>query len=74
MKKLSISLLSLAAFSAFASADIWSDLAQYQMGDNADAAPWAVHELVLNTAPDQYGAIEDKLIALLQSPNTTHEA
>jgi HEAT repeat protein len=74
MKTLSLSLLSLAAFTSFATADIWTDLAQYKMGDNADAAPWAVHELILNTAPDQFGPIEDQLMAVLQSPSATHEA
>jgi hypothetical protein len=74
MKTLSLSLLSLAALTSFASADVWSDLAQYKMGDDADATPWAVHELVLQTAPDQMGPIEDQLIAMLESPGATHEA
>ena len=74
MKTLSLSLLSLAALTSFASADVWSDLAQYKMGDDADATPWAVHALVLQTAPDQMGPIEDQLIAMLESPGATHEA
>ena len=74
MKTFSLTLLSLAAFTSFATADIWTDLAQYKMGDNADAAPWAVHELILDTAPEDFGPIEDQLIAMLQSPSATPEA
>lgn len=75
MKKVSLSLFGLTALSAFASADVWTDLAQYKMGDSPDAAaPAAVNELILSTAPDQMGPIEDQLIAILDSSSTTHEA
>lgn len=74
MKKVSLSLLGLTALSAFACADVWTDLAQYKKGDNADAAPAAVNALILSTAPDQMEPIEDELIAILNSSNATHEA
>ena len=74
MKTVSLSLLSLSILTPLICADVWTDLAQYKMGDNADAAPVAVHELILSTAPDQMAPIEDKLISILQSPSATHEA
>lgn len=74
MKLVVYSLLSIGILAAEVCADVWTDLAQYKMGDNADAAPAAVHDLILSTAPDQMGPIEDQLIGILKSPSTTHEA
>lgn len=74
MKNFLFFLLSIAALNPFLRADIWTDLAQYEMGDNADAAPAAVNERVLQTPPEQMGPIEDKLIVLLESPSATSAA
>lgn len=74
MKVLSLSLITFFALGAFASADVWTDFARYEMGENMDTAPQAVHELILATAPDQMAPVEDQLIAILQSSSATHEA
>ena len=55
-------------------ADVWQDLAKYKMGDEKNPPPVAINALIIKTPADQMAPIEDKLIAIVESKDSTPEA
>ena len=57
-----------------ACADVWDDLAKYEMGDNQNPPPVEIEKLVVETPADQMGPVEARLIAVVESQEATPEA
>ncbi len=74
MKTLFAFILVSAALAGSARADLWDDLARYEMGDATNKAPMQVTELITETAVGERGEIEARFIALLQSDAATPAA
>jgi len=55
-------------------ADVWQDLAKYKMGNDRNPPPVAINALIIKTPADQMAPIEDKLIAIVESKDSTPEA
>jgi len=70
MIKRLIVLLAVGCWAPLAQADLWQDLATYELGAESKA-PDALDALVAGTPPNQYAPIERKLIELVQSKSAT---
>ena len=70
MIKRLIVLLAVGCAVPLAHADLWQDLAAYDLGGGSNA-PDALDKLVAETPTDQYAPIEQKLIGLVQSKSAT---
>jgi len=74
MKGDPMKLLLLTAFlAASAVADIYQEAARYRFGDSREPIA-AIESEIRRATPAQYPAIETKLLAILQSPDTTTDA
>jgi len=55
-------------------ADVWQDLAKYKMGDEKNPPPVVINALIVKTPANQMAPIEQKLIAIVASKDSTPEA
>ena len=56
------------------SADVWSELANYTMNDEAEHVPESIHKLVNDASVEEIIHIEKRLIAILNDNNSTHDS
>lgn len=74
MKPGCTALLLLSAMALGVHADIWEELAHYTMSDEPKPPPVQVQELITRTPADEMGPMEDQLIAIVASGESTPEA
>lgn len=74
MKRLIIICVVLDLIAGVLLADVWQDLAVYKMSEAEDLPTVEVSKLILMTPAGELGDIEEKLIEIVQSANTTAEA
>lgn len=72
MKLFLLVLPGLILFNPFISADVWTNLSEYQLGKGGDATVVAeIDKIIITTNPSEMGSVEDKLISVLESSNST---
>ncbi len=74
MKPTALSLILLCMMASAGWADLWDDLAAYEMDGRPDAPPVKVEALIVDRPADAHGPIEQKLIAIMTSTNATQHA
>ncbi len=70
IKKTLIILTACCLIASVSRGDIWEDFAKYEYGAASDAGK-KVEELLRETPVDEYGALEEKLLAVVSSPDAT---
>ena len=72
MKLFLLVLPGLILFNPFINADVWTNLSEYQLGKGGDATVVAeIDKIIITTNPSEMGSVEDKLISVLESSNST---
>lgn len=56
------------------SADVWSDLANYTMNEEAGHVPESIHDLINQASVEEMILIEKRFIAILNDNNSTHDS
>ena len=72
MKLFLLVLHGLILFNPFINADVWTNLSEYQLGKGGDATVVTeIDNIIITTNPGEMGSVEDKLISVLESSNST---
>ena len=72
MKLFLLVLPGLILFNPFINADVWTNLSEYQLGKGGDATVITeIDKIIITTNPSEMGSVEDKLISVLESSNST---
>jgi hypothetical protein len=72
MKLFLLVLYGLILFNPFINADVWINLSEYQLGKGGDATVVTeIDNIIIMTNPSEMGSVEDKLISVLESSNST---
>lgn len=75
MKRLSILIIAMGMMAQVVGADVWEDLAKYKMGDGTEPPlPVEVQAKIVTTPVDQMGTIEDSLIKIIESKESTPDS